>query len=166
MQWDEQISKRIQDAFHPEFLFWSHISELGLFFYGLVMIGLLFVVEDTSKVFFWASPVIMATGLTLLLQFLIKRHRPPEDKTAYHLAIKTYSFPSAHAAASFSFATVLTYAFCGSSLEHPWIFVTAFFLLALYIAWSRIVVGVHYFLDVIAGSILGVLIPIIFFFFD
>ncbi|MBT3230235.1 phosphatase PAP2 family protein [Candidatus Uhrbacteria bacterium] len=164
MKWDERVSSKIQNAFHPEYSFWSHISELGLYLYGLIMIGLLFVVNDTSKVFFWVSPVIIATGLSLLLQFLIKRHRPPEDKTMYHLAIKTYSFPSVHAAASFSFATVLSYAFCNSSLEHAWAFVIAFYLLALYIAWSRIVVGVHYFLDVLAGSLLGVLISVAFFY--
>ena len=163
MQWDTNISERIQNAFHPEYSFWSHISELGLYLYGLVMIGLLFVVNDTSKVFYWLSPVIIATGFALLLQFIIKRHRPPEDRTSYHLAIKTYSFPSAHGAASFSFATVLSYAFLNSSLEHSWAFVVAFYLLALYIAWSRIVVGVHYFLDVIAGSMLGVLVSIAFF---
>ena len=163
MQWDKKVSEKIQNAFHPEYSFWAHISELGLYLYGLIMIGLLFVVNDTSKVFYWVSPVIIATGIALLLQYIIKRHRPPEHDTVYHLAIKTYSFPSVHAAASFSFATILTYAFLGSSLEYAWIFVVAFYLLASYISWSRIVVGVHYFLDVIAGLILGILIPVAFF---
>ncbi|MBU4314840.1 phosphatase PAP2 family protein [Patescibacteria group bacterium] len=163
MRWDTEISLKIQNAFHGEYFFWSHLSEWGLYLYGLVMIGLLFVVDQTSKVFYWIAPVIIASGLALLLQFIIKRHRPSQDKTAYQLLIKTYSFPSAHSASGFAFATALGYAFLNSSLEHGWMFVIAFYLLALYISFSRIVVGVHYFLDVLAGSILGVIIPVIFF---
>lgn len=162
MKWDKNISSKIQNSFHCEYYFWSHLSEWGLYLYGLIMIGLLFVVEKTSDVFYWIAPVVISAGLTLLMQYIIKRRRPPEDKTAYHLLIKTYSFPSAHSATSFAFATVLAYAFCGSSLEQAWFFVLAFYLLALYISFSRIVVGVHYFLDVFVGSILGVIIPIAF----
>ncbi len=163
MQWDTNISLKIQKSFHPEFYFWSHLSELGLYLYGFVMVGLLFVVDEISEVFYWVAPVIIASGLALLLQFIIKRHRPPEDKTTYQLIIKTYSFPSAHSAASFAFATVLAYAFVNSSLEFWWIFALAFYLLALYISFSRVVVGVHYFLDVVAGCIIGIIIPILFF---
>lgn len=163
MEWDRNISAKIQSSFHCEYYFWSHLSEWGLYLYGLVMIGLLFVVEKTAEVLYWVAPVVISAGLALLIQFIVKRRRPPEDKTAYHLLIKTYSFPSAHASTSFAFATVLAYAFCGSSFEQAWIFVLAFYLLALYISFSRIVVGVHYFLDVLVGSIFGIIISVGFF---
>src|SRR3989339_487046 len=154
MQWDKNISAKIQSSFHCEYYFWSHLSEWGLYLYGLIIIGLLFVVDSASDVFYWVAPVVMASGFALLMQYIVKRHRPPEDKTAYHLMIKTYSFPSAHSASGFAFATALAYAFLNSSLQYAWMFVIAFYLLALYISFSRIVVGVHYFLDVLAGSIL------------
>jgi undecaprenyl-diphosphatase len=163
MKWDTEVSAKIQKSFHSEYFFWSHLSEWGLYLYAIIMIGLLFVVDDTTEVFYWTSPVIIASGLSLLLQYLIKRHRPSQDNTAYQLMIKTYSFPSAHAASSFAFATVLAYAFVQSSFEYDWIFAVAFYLLALYISLSRIIVGVHYFLDVVAGSLLGVVITIVFF---
>jgi undecaprenyl-diphosphatase len=62
------------------------------------------------------------------------------------------SFPSGHAASSFACATVLAFALP----RQAW----ALFLLAAAIAWSRVYVGVHFPLDVLAGAALGVLVAI------
>src|SRR5712691_2846840 len=62
------------------------------------------------------------------------------------------SFPSGHAAMSFSAATILTtYVPRAAPL---------WFLLALAIGFSRIYVGVHYPLDIVGGAVLGVLVAI------
>jgi undecaprenyl-diphosphatase len=60
------------------------------------------------------------------------------------------SFPSGHAATSFACATVL-------SVLAPRL-APGFVLLACAIGFSRVYVGVHYPLDVVAGAILGVLV--------
>jgi undecaprenyl-diphosphatase len=60
------------------------------------------------------------------------------------------SFPSGHAATSFACAAVL------SSLAPR--AAPLFFLLATLIACSRVYVGVHYPLDVLAGALLGLLL--------
>jgi undecaprenyl-diphosphatase len=62
----------------------------------------------------------------------------------------THSFPSGHATTSFACATVL--ALLLPRLRVP------LFLLAAAISWSRVYVGVHYPLDVVAGAALGVAI--------
>jgi membrane-associated phospholipid phosphatase len=57
------------------------------------------------------------------------------------------SFPSAHAAYSFMMATLLA----------TWFprYRVLFFILAGFIGWTRIYLGLHYPIDVITGGILG-----------
>jgi undecaprenyl-diphosphatase len=62
----------------------------------------------------------------------------------------THSFPSGHATTSFAVATAI-------ALLVPRLRVPAF-VLAAAIAWSRVYVGVHYPLDVLAGAALGTVI--------
>jgi undecaprenyl-diphosphatase len=57
------------------------------------------------------------------------------------------SFPSGHAVYAFMMATLLAHWFPRSQI--------IFFLLAGFIGWTRIYLGVHYPTDVIAGGLLG-----------
>ena len=63
------------------------------------------------------------------------------------------SFPSGHAATSFAAATILT-----ATVPRFW---SLWFLLAIAIAFSRVYVGVHYPLDVVAGAALGAVIALL-----
>ena len=63
---------------------------------------------------------------------------------------KDFSFPSAHAATAFAAATILTF----FDKKHRWFYYTV----AILISYSRIYLGCHYFLDVIAGAIIGYII--------
>jgi undecaprenyl-diphosphatase len=99
--------------------------------------------------------IVVADVLAMAIKPLVERPRPfvryPEPATLVRHPLD-YSFPSGHAATSFAAATMLTFAF--PSLG-PF-----FFLLAAAVAYSRVYVGVHYPLDVIAGAALGVLVAI------
>jgi undecaprenyl-diphosphatase len=64
----------------------------------------------------------------------------------------TYSFPSGHAMVSFACATVLALAVPRLRWQ--------LYALATLISFSRVYVGVHYPLDVLAGAVLGVAIAI------
>jgi undecaprenyl-diphosphatase len=59
-----------------------------------------------------------------------------------------FSFPSGHTMTAFSIALVLSYFYPGME--------GTLFFLALSIAFSRIVLGMHFLSDVLAGIILGV----------
>lgn len=104
--------------------------------------------------------VALVCGLALevlacnvILKPLIARARPCDINTAVQLLVSRptdYSFPSGHAAASFTAAAVLLFE------KHP-LRIPAFVLAAL-IAFSRLYLYVHFPSDVLAGALLGILI--------
>ncbi len=82
---------------------------------------------------------------------LVQRERPCVELSDVRalMGLKTsFSFPSSHAANIFGAATVL-------SLEYRRLMIP-FIVIATAVAYSRVYVGVHYPLDVIAGAALGV----------
>lgn len=98
------------------------------------------------------ASVLVAELSSGLLKLAVGRDRPPAaDRTlpqALLDAPSTHSFPSGHATVAFACATTLAW-------HVPRLRVAAFALAAL-IAWSRVWVGVHYPVDVVAGALLGV----------
>ena len=124
------------------------LSRIGT--YGLVWLAL-----AALAAWLWRRRVIFplvlaadagADGLASLVKFVFDRRRPHLDPLVHvpHSA----SFPSGHAATSFA---------CAATLARfaPRYAAVAFFVLAALIAFSRVYVGVHYPLDVLAGAVLG-----------
>jgi undecaprenyl-diphosphatase len=96
-------------------------------------------------------PVVWAADLAAYgLKLLVDRPRPHLHPLVQVPADP--SFPSGHAATSFAGATML--AGFAPRLA-PWLY-----LLAAAIAFSRIYVGVHWPLDVLAGAALGTLLAL------
>jgi undecaprenyl-diphosphatase len=103
-----------------------------------------------------AAADVTADAAAGLLKSLTGRDRPPlvYPKPAPLVSDPhSSSFPSGHSATSFACATVLS-AFVPKAAP-------AFYLLATAIAFSRIYVGVHWPLDVLAGAALGVAIALL-----
>jgi undecaprenyl-diphosphatase len=92
------------------------------------------------------AAVVVAEVVTDLLKLAIPRSRP--DVETLVARPHTHSFPSGHATIAFACATVI-----GAALPRArvWLYV-----LAALVAWSRVYVGVHFPLDVVAGAVLGV----------
>ena len=99
-----------------------------------------------------ASVAVTSAVANLVLKPLGRRHRP--DRDTYHVPItrqvtmpRTTSFPSGHAASASAFATGVASAAPEAGIPVS----TA----ATLVAYSRVHTGVHYPIDVIAGSLTG-----------
>ena len=92
----------------------------------------------------------IASALNALLKLAVARPRPPLEDSSVDAAValpESFSFPSGHAMSAFAAATAV--AVLRPSLRWP-----ALGLAAL-IAMSRPYLGVHFWVDVIAGAALG-----------
>ena len=107
----------------------------------------------------WAAILLVLTIVvsdqlnSSVIKHLFTRTRPCHVLDDVHLLVSCgsgYSFPSSHAVNNYAAATVLAYFY------RKWLWGFATF--AGVVAFSRVSVGVHYPFDVVAGSILGVLV--------
>lgn len=96
--------------------------------------------------------IILAYSINRIVEIFIYRERPFISHSIKQLVDHTAnsSFPSDHATAAIVIATTLWLSAYRS--KYIW------FILALGVAFSRVWVGVHYPLDVIAGIVHGILI--------
>jgi membrane-associated phospholipid phosphatase len=99
-----------------------------------------------------ASIALTATIVNVVLKPVRRRRRP--DRAAYAVPLArqvampvTTSFPSGHAASASAFATGVTHVLPAAGIP--------LHAAAGLVAYSRVHTGVHYPLDVIAGSVLG-----------
>ncbi|TQV73496.1 phosphatase PAP2 family protein [Exilibacterium tricleocarpae] len=96
----------------------------------------------------------LAFAVERLVYFCSKRHfkrnRPPQAIPGFESVIKPsdqFSFPSGHTSAAFLTAGILSHAFPYlSPLLYPW---------AAAVGGSRVMLGVHFPSDIVAGALLG-----------
>ena len=94
--------------------------------------------------------LLLSWGIVSLLKMLVLHPRPfttLEGVVPLVTALPLHSFPSAHAALTAATAAVV-------SRTHPWLG-GALGIFALLVGLSRLYVGVHYPVDVLAGFIIG-----------
>ena len=104
------------------------------------------------QVFVWT---LVADGLGELAADALKGAIPRARPHVHALVTRphSHSFPSGHATTSFACATVLALTF-----PRFWL---PLLVLAAAVAWSRVYVGVHFPLDVLAGAVLGAAIGLV-----
>jgi undecaprenyl-diphosphatase len=149
--WDRHLESWIAghrvSALDPVFRWLTYIGTDGAVW--LVIAAVLALTSRRWSVLLWVAVADAAAQVsTLLLKEAVPRARPYVDVIVHEP--HSHSFPSGHAASSFACAFVL--ATHAPRLRWP------FYVLAALIAFSRTYVGVHYPLDVLAGSLWGLLI--------
>jgi len=127
--------------------FFNWVSYALSLVFVLLIMTTLFLWEDNRKD--WIIPLWFSFGLTLVLSYVIKfivaRERPEGAMQIFGLP--DFSFPSSHAAISFSVVPIL-------DLEYP-MFKWFWILFAAFVAISRLYLKVHFLSDIIAGALIG-----------
>lgn len=137
-------------ALRSFFIVISRLGDGGVWY--AVILALPFLYGQSGAATSW--DMIRVGAVNLLLYKLIKqltgRARPcalNEDITAGTAPLDQYSFPSGHTMHAVAFSVIVT----GHHGELTWFVVPLSSLIAL----SRLVLGLHYPTDVIAGAVLG-----------
>ena len=93
-------------------------------------------------------------GVVMGIKFLVKRKRPEGDWGDIYRMTDPHSFPSGHAARAFLIAVIAT------AFGPAWLTVLLWIWAPL-VAMARVMMGVHYLADVIAGAIFGVAVALL-----
>ncbi|MCX8117325.1 MAG: phosphatase PAP2 family protein [Desulfobacterota bacterium] len=131
------------------------LTHLGSHLAVIALLGLSLVLPRQRKAF---PHLLSLYGIQLVviygLKFLVQRQRPlhflPEIGSKLSFGpgeILDPSFPSAHSALGFMMAAFF-------SQRYPR-YAIVFYILAGFIAWSRLYLGLHYPTDILAGVLLG-----------
>ena len=98
--------------------------------------------------------ILVTAVLVLLLKFTFRRRRPEGDWGGIYRKSDPHSFPSGHAARGAMLATL-------ALVLGPLWFGLLLLVWAPLMAASRIIMGLHYLSDVIAGMIIGALLGLL-----
>jgi undecaprenyl-diphosphatase len=91
----------------------------------------------------------LSVVVTSIVKFSVRRRRPVGDWGAFYRKTDPHSFPSGHASRTITMTIVV------AAGRFPLI-AAALLLWSLLVGLSRIILGVHYLYDVLAGYLLGV----------
>jgi undecaprenyl-diphosphatase len=164
LRWDERIFRLLNGNWHHPTLdqVLPFVTDSGKFVLPFVVAALVIVlvgrVRGLRFVILALISVAVADAIgTHVFKYSFLRPRPCMALTDVRLLVGCTSLPSLpsnHAVNASALATL-----AGLSVPRLWLPATA---LALLIGYSRVYVGVHYPLDVLAGGVLGIVVAVAF----
>lgn len=135
--------------FNAVFSFLSLPYQSLIIWIAIALIFIMFEEYRNKKFIYYLAAAVAATFVTtFVLKELFMRHRPALTSIMIGFTCpKDYGFPSGHSSVAFAAALVFSVFDKKRSVFY--------FFIALLIAYSRIYLGCHYFLDVVGGAALG-----------
>jgi len=155
---DHSLAQTIASARTPEVIqLFIWITELGIssvFIPVCIVVVIMFCIAKRKWLILpLATSVIGSLIVTMTAKFIYQRPRPLDGI----LIEQSYSFPSGHATIAVSLYGFLVYLLTRNALtrsaQFSWMLIGLLVIFA--IGFSRIVLGVHYLSDVLAGYLVG-----------
>ncbi len=158
MGFDWKILEEIQNIFKSDFMDWlmPRISMLGDEGLIWILFGLILIISKEYRkqgLLVWIGLLLGLFFGNLIVKNVIARPRPYTLNPNIQLLIpelSDYSFPSGHTLSSTIAATIITLI----NKKFGWVVIP----LALFIAFSRLYLQVHYPTDIIGGIVMGLII--------
>lgn len=135
-------------------LFIGHTGDS--WYWGLLLLAVILFAGPAYR--YWASvsliAVFIGAALVLTIKFTFKRRRPEGDMGMIYRKTDPHSFPSGHAVRSLMLGVI------SLGIAPPWLGILLIFWAPL-VGIARVMIGVHYVSDVLAGWLLGILFGMI-----
>lgn len=156
-----------QTIANPVFdLFFPLITNRNVLVPIYLILLILLVVKGGKKAWLTVATLLLAVFLadkisSNIIKEYFQRARPCHVLSNIHLLVDCgagKSFPSSHAVNNFVLATILSYYYRN--------YAKYFITVANLVAFSRVVVGVHYPADILGGAIIGTMVGFIFIFIE
>jgi undecaprenyl-diphosphatase len=160
LELDARLSDQFRVAEKPGFL--RTISVLlahsgDSWFWALALIISWFFSDSASKQ--WEVVEFCGIGglaaVVFIIKFIVRRERPQGDWGSIYRNSDPHSFPSGHAARVFLIVVIAS-----ALLPARWL-VVVLWIWAPLVALARVVMGVHYVSDILAGTVVGILIALL-----
>ena len=124
----------------------SHVGEHALSWTALGLLGAALDPERRRPWLRAAATVVGAHAVSVVVKRVVRRHRPSDPRIQVHVATPSdWSFPSSHAASTTAAAVAYS-----TLLGRRWPLLSIPVMMT-----SRVILGVHYPSDVLAGSLIG-----------
>jgi len=150
---DARLSEKMRVAEQPGPLrslaaFFAHSGDSWFWLAGLIVVW--WVGNDVWKdrAIFLAIGIIVTATLVMAIKFTVRRQRPVGEWGGIYRKTDPHSFPSGHAARAGMLAIL------GTGLGPAW-FAMILLIWAPLVTFARVIMGVHYVFDVLAGVLFG-----------
>lgn len=155
---DARLSERIRVAERPGWLrnlaiFFAHSGDSWFWLLALGLVWWLGNDEWKAKDLIFAIAIIIAAIFVFSIKFSVRRQRPAGDWGQIYRNTDPHSFPSGHATRATLLATLAI------GMGPTWLAIILGIWAPLVIL-ARVAMGVHYLSDVLAGSLLGILLGV------
>jgi membrane-associated phospholipid phosphatase len=148
--------KEIESKALKKFL---HIfTEMGSTIGAIIIIAILAFISGINILYIFVPIYLFQLGMVELLKLLFSKPRPEthKQKNIFGIRVTSGSFPSGHTSNIFCLAFLIS-----NFYQLNIIWTLLIFIVAGSVAFSRIILGRHYVIDVVAGAFCGLIFSVI-----